>query len=320
MKITSLHNNMAKKVQQKAQQQIEAARQRSPIPIRHLNFNFKKEELDDKFYFQTVFGSAYWEALSIFLTYGEDLVIETARHHRDDITDPVLKQRLTSLIGQEAIHSKLHNEWNDILAENHFPVKLYRFLAQNVFDHTFLKFPQPLKLSMMAAIEHFTAVIAEHMMRNEDSFHHTKDDKTIALWMWHMLEESEHKDIAYDTYQLLSGKYMLRQLGFFIALITILGLVSLGAVGIPLLRRPHKLLSKATLKDIKQSLSLLVGPKRGVFGSNWDHVFAYLKPSFHPNDYDSSEYLEFYKKDLLHPETGRLTPFFTKQMIPALRQ
>jgi predicted metal-dependent hydrolase len=41
-----------------------------------------------------------------FLTYGEELVIETARHHRDQIQDPVLKQRLTSLIGQEAIHSK----------------------------------------------------------------------------------------------------------------------------------------------------------------------------------------------------------------------
>lgn len=320
MNIMVNHINLAKNVKIKAKQQIEAARQKAPIPIRHFNFDFKKEALDDKFYFQTVLGSAYWEALSIFLTYGEDLVIETARHHRDLVKDPILKQRLTSLIGQEAIHSKLHNEWNDILKANDFPVKMYQFLADKFFNHIFLKFPQPLKLSMMAAIEHFTAVIAEHMMRNEDSFAHTEDERTIALWMWHMLEESEHKDIAYDVYQQLSGAYGLRIGGFSIALFTILFLVSLGAAGIPLLRHPYKLLSAQGWRDTKYSLSLLFGRKKGVFGSNWHHVFAYLKPSFHPNDYDSSEYLEYYKNYLLHPETGKLSPFFVKEMIPALRQ
>ena len=57
-----------------------------------------------------------------FLTYGEDLVIETAHHHREFIQDPVLKQRVTSLIGQEAIHSKLHNEFNDAIKELEYPV------------------------------------------------------------------------------------------------------------------------------------------------------------------------------------------------------
>ena len=57
-----------------------------------------------------------------FLTYGEDLVIETARHHREFIQDPILKQRVTSLIGQEAIHSKLHNEFNDAIKELEYPV------------------------------------------------------------------------------------------------------------------------------------------------------------------------------------------------------
>lgn len=56
------------------------------------------------------------------LTYGEDLVIETARHHREFIQDPILKQRVTSLIGQEAIHSKLHNEFNDAIKELEYPV------------------------------------------------------------------------------------------------------------------------------------------------------------------------------------------------------
>ncbi|MBC3494358.1 metal-dependent hydrolase, partial [Pseudomonas taiwanensis] len=112
----------------------------------------------------------FFATLSVFLTYGEDLVIETARHHREFIKDPILKQRVTSLIGQEAIHSKLHNEYNDALQDAEYPVALYRFLGSNFFKYVFLKFPQPLKLSMMAGIEHFTAVLAEYMMKHEKNF------------------------------------------------------------------------------------------------------------------------------------------------------
>ena len=139
MMIKLLHKNIAKKVKQKAKQQLEVAQKKAPIPIRHFNFNFDPKELDPKFYLQKEWASAYFCSLSIFLTYGEDLVIETARYHRDLIEDPVLKQRLTSLIGQEAIHSKLHNEYNDIMIPNHLPVRLYRFLGEQVFKYTFLK-------------------------------------------------------------------------------------------------------------------------------------------------------------------------------------
>ena len=289
-----------------------------PVPIRHFNFGFNPQELDPKFYLQKEWASAYFAALSIFLTYGEDLVIETARYHRDFIHDPILKQRVTSLIGQEAIHSKLHNEYNNTMIPNHLPVKLYRFLAEKVFEHTFLKFPQPLKLSMMAGIEHFTAVLAEYMMKNEQNFFHSDDEKARALWMWHMLEESEHKDIAYDVYQTLSGNYPLRIAGFIIAFMTVMVGVGLGALFLPFLRHPQNIISSQFWKEATESWSLLFGPQRGVFGSSLNHILDYFRSDFHPNDHDTSEYLAYYKDKLLHPENGILTPFFVKEFFPAI--
>ena len=105
------------------------------IPIRHMKFDFEPEKLDHKFYMNAELASAYFASLSIFLTRGEDLVIDTARYHRDFITDPLLKQRVTSLIGQEAIHSKMHEELNDAYVEKDLPVKIFRFLAEIVFDY-----------------------------------------------------------------------------------------------------------------------------------------------------------------------------------------
>lgn len=300
-------------------QLVDLTEQVANIPIRHFDFKFSPDELDVKFFMQKEWATAYFAALSIFLTYGEELVIETARHHRDQIKDPILKQRLTSLIGQEAIHSKVHEEYNETMIPNHLPVQLYRFLAEQVFNNTFLKFPQPLKLSMMAGIEHFTAVFAQYAMTHQDIFNHSLDEKTRALWLWHMLEESEHKDIAYDTYQVLSANYSLRILGFFIALVTLGVGVGAGALFLPFLRRPQNTLSLSFWREAKGSWNLLFGLKEGVFGSSLGHIFDYLRPSFHPNDHDTSELLDYFKKELLDPETGTLSPYFIKEFTPAIR-
>lgn len=308
MTVAMMHANVA---QESAQSPV--------IPIRHMDFKFDAKTVDTTFYLNTELASAYFEALSIFLTYGEELVIDTARHHRQFLTDPVLKQRVTALIGQEAIHSKMHNEFNDVLAEHRFPVAFYRFLAEQVFEYGFKQLPHRLQLSLMAGIEHFTAVIAEFFMKHEEIFFQTDDEKQRALWMWHMLEESEHKDIAYDVYQTLSGNYPLRVTGFAMAFFTILFLVPLGGALIPVFRKPTQVLRRAYWKDVRRSIGLLFGPKDGVYGSTMKHILDYLRRDFHPNDHDTRAYLAYYKDRLLHPQTGLLTPYLVREFYPAAR-
>lgn len=293
--------------------------QSKAIPIRHMKFDFDHQKIDPKFYLNAELASAYFASLSIFLTYGEDLVIDTARYHRDFIQDPLLKQRVTALIGQEALHSKLHEELNDAFLKADLPVKLFRFLAHHVFEYGFNRLPQPMKLSLMAGIEHFTAVLAEYMMNHEHIFFESQDEKQRAIWMWHMLEESEHKDIAYDVFQLLSSNYALRIAGFFPALITILVLISAASLVVPFYRKPSNLISLSYYKDMYRSVGLIFGLKDGVYGSSIKHIFEYLKPDFHPNDHDTSAFLEYYKERLLNPVDGILTPYFTKEFMPALK-
>ena len=289
------------------------------IPIRHRKFDFDPEQVDHRFYMDAELASAYFASLSIFLTRGEDLVIDTARYHRDFITDPLLKQRVTSLIGQEAIHSKMHEELNDAYLIRDLPVKLFRTWAGWAFEYGFERLPQPMKLSLMAGIEHFTAVLAEYMMNHEEVFFRSQDEKQRAIWMWHMLEESEHKDIAFDVFQELSNNYLLRIAGFFPALITILVLISAASFLVPFYRNPKNLISLRYWKEIPYNFRLIFGLKDGVYGSSFKHIFDYLRPDFHPNDHDTSEFLDYYKEKLLNPKTGLLTPYLTKEFYPALR-
>ncbi|MFW2172633.1 metal-dependent hydrolase [Acinetobacter guillouiae] len=289
------------------------------IPIRHMKFDFDPAQVDHRFYMDAELASAYFASLSIFLTRGEDLVIDTARYHRDFITDPLLKQRVTSLIGQEAIHSKMHEELNDAYLIRDLPVKLFRTWAGWAFEYGFERLPQPMKLSLMAGIEHFTAVLAEYMMNHEEVFFRSQDEKQRAIWMWHMLEESEHKDIAFDVFQELSNNYLLRIAGFFPALITILVLISAASFLVPFYRNPKNLISLRYWREIPYNFRLIFGLKDGVYGSSFKHIFDYLRPDFHPNDHDTSEFLDYYKEKLLNPKTGLLTPYLTKEFYPALR-
>ena len=298
---------------------FDALKQSPMIPIRHMRFDFDPKAIDPKFYLNTELASAYFASLSIFLTFGEDLVIDTARYHRDLVQDPLLKQRVTALIGQEAIHSKMHNELNDALLEVDYPVQLFRMWAGWVFDYGFNRLPQPMKLSLMAGIEHFTAVLAEYMMKHEEIFFSSRDEKQRAIWMWHMLEESEHKDIAYDVFQALSNNYALRIAGFFPALITILILISAASLMVPFYREPKNLIRWSYWRELPYSFSLIFGLKDGVYGSTMQHIFDYLSPDFHPNDHDTSAYLSYYKEKLLNPEHGILTPYFTREFTPSLR-
>ncbi|MDA3441171.1 metal-dependent hydrolase [Acinetobacter bereziniae] len=295
------------------------ANQTPIIPIRHMKFDFDPAKLDHRFYMDAELASAYFASLSIFLTRGEDLVIDTARYHRDFITDPLLKQRVTSLIGQEAIHSKMHEELNEAYLIRDLPVTLFRTWAGWAFEYGFERLPQPMKLSLMAGIEHFTAVLAEYMMNHEEIFFRSQDEKQRAIWMWHMLEESEHKDIAFDVFQELSNNYLLRIAGFFPALITILVLISAASFLVPFYRNPKNLISLRYWSEIPYNFRLIFGLKDGVYGSSFKHIFDYLRPNFHPNDHDTSEFLEYYKEKLLNPENGILTPYLTKEFYPTLR-
>jgi len=316
----TLANGSQRKSATKPKLSVASAIRKGTFPIRHLDFKFDGQGYYSKYYRDGELASAYASAMSIFLTFGEELVIETARHHRDFITDPVLKQRVTALIGQEAIHSKIHNDFNETLKDYRYPVSFYRFLAEHVFKYGFGQFPQPLKLSLMAGIEHFTAVFAEFAMKHEDLLWSTQaEEKTISMWLWHFMEESEHKDVAFDVFQTLSGNYSLRIFGFLFSAFTIMGLVPLGAFGIPLLRKPSNAISSTYWKDVVRSVYILCNTKDGIFGSTIGHVSEYLRPDFHPNDHDTSMYVDALKDKLLNPVTGLLRPYLIKEFSPAIR-
>jgi len=55
------------------------------------------------------------------------------------------------------------------------------------------------KLTATNGIEHFTAIIAAELLKNREHLAGV-DDKMLELWMWHAIEEVEHKGVAFDVW------------------------------------------------------------------------------------------------------------------------
>src|SRR5690606_40369604 len=65
-------------------------------------------------------------------------------------------------------------------------------------------------LAFTAALEHFTATLAELLLSSEDVRALFGHDGVRDVFLWHALEESEHKAVAFDVYRAMGGTERMR--------------------------------------------------------------------------------------------------------------
>ena len=149
-------------------------------------------------------------ALSSVFPDGEDYFVRSVRHFRDRVTDPALKRQVAGFIGQEAVHGREHRVLNDRLAELGYPTKHYEKLTRVGLRVRERIAPAKANLAATAALEHFTATLAELVLTNEEIRTLMGADAVRDLFVWHALEESEHKAVAFDVYRAVGGGERLR--------------------------------------------------------------------------------------------------------------
>src|SRR4051812_7526993 len=92
---------------------------------------------------------------------GEDFFVRSVRQFRDQITDPELKRQVAGFIGQEAMHGREHRAFNERLAELGYPTKQVEKFTRLGLAFREKVAPPKANLAATAALEHFTATLAE---------------------------------------------------------------------------------------------------------------------------------------------------------------
>lgn len=145
------------------------------------------------------FKTRFFDALSTLFPVGERFFISCVRDYRDQVTDPKMLQDIKDFTRQEAQHSMVHTRYNDRLQAQ--GVRVDRILAnqeRRLFGFMRKRAPKKFTLAMTAAAEHITAIMAHCFVERKDLFAQA-DERIRAIYVWHAMEEMEHKAVAFDV-------------------------------------------------------------------------------------------------------------------------
>src|SRR4051812_36096733 len=236
--------------------------------------------------------SHFVAALSAVFPEGENFFVRSVRHYREQVTDPVLREQVAGFIGQEVTHGREHGAFNEHLATLGFPALKVDRLLRRSLEFRSRRIAPIANLASTAALEHFTATLAELVMTSEETREAMGHDAVRDLFLWHALEESEHKAVAFDVYRAVGGGERLRILTMkivrymFVLGTTVQVVVSL--LGDRQTYRPGAL-RKSWGRFKRQPI---VG--RAV----WEQLKEYERRGFHPDDRPTEDLIATWREQL----------------------
>jgi predicted metal-dependent hydrolase len=277
------------------------------VPTRRISFEESLRDLPKHFANDGDLISSHVAAgLSAVFPDGEDFFVRSVRHYRDDISDPDLKRQVTGFIGQEAMHGREHRTFNDRLDELGYPVKrIERFTKWGLGLRTRFA-PAKANLAATAALEHFTATLAEIVLTDEETRNMFGHDAVRDLFTWHALEESEHKAVAFDVYKAVGGTERLRVWTMtFLRWGFVLGMVLQTVVSLLGDRDTYR--PRVLVRSLRRFVrSPVVSP------AVWRQLKDYNRPDFHPDDSDTTELVVRWEAELFG-EQGTLNDKLTSR-------
>lgn len=142
-------------------------------------------------------ATAFNNAMSITFPQGEAFFIETVRRFRDAVP-PALAAQIDLFIKQEVHHTREHVAFNRQVADAGYDTKAMEEWVRDRLAESRQQHPVA-QLCVTVALEHFTAIFAHQMLTNPKLFEGASDEAR-RMWIWHAIEEVEHKAVAFDTY------------------------------------------------------------------------------------------------------------------------
>jgi len=222
------------------------------------------------------FRTAFFNALSMSFPAGEQFFIDSVRRGLPDLPQAErarFQPEVQGFIGQEATHRRIHGLFNGHLAaQGH--VNTWERRIKWRLSH--LERVQARHwVAITAAIEHFTAILAEHLLEHADPLQGA-EARLQTMWLWHAAEESEHRSVAFDLYRALGGSERWRRRWFY--LVTLDFVVDALRQTARNLRHDGELWKWRTWRSAARFFFGRTGLVRCTFGP-WR---AYLRGNFHP--------------------------------------
>lgn len=254
--------------------------------------NFDHSDTPVHWFLGNSWATHFSNAMQIIFPPGEHLFIRSVKAHMDKVTNPDLKKRVKGFIGQEVQHSQEHKKFWAVMEKQGLNVKQFadwfEKIAFGFIEPASIRlFGKVAPLSITAAAEHYTAIMAEMSFREDGISKMDKiPEQMQTMLLWHAAEEIEHKAVAFDVLQLVDDSELTKIIGMIVASGGLWFFVFAGMIHL-MINDKEVTLEKA-LSDLPE---FLFG--QGQFAINiLSRLFDYFKPGFHPDDHDTNQIVQ----------------------------
>ena len=259
------------------------------IPVRDLHFSRKDPARPRWWHHGDPVPTAFFNALSCTFPAGEKFFMDSVRRFRREAPEP-LRSQIAAFLAQEAVHSREHGAFNALAADSGYDIAKLEGRTKVVLDRARTR-ADVAQLAGTCALEHFTAILAHHLLSTDGAELRGAPDEAVRLWCWHAMEEVEHKAVAFDTFLMATQswsrgrRYRARIRAMLIATATLSATIAANMAD---------LYREDGLKGIRiwaRTLHYLF-VKPGVLRRTTPAYLAYYKPGFHPWQHDDRALLE----------------------------
>lgn len=234
--------------------------------------------------------------LSATFPKGEQFFVDSVRAFRSQITDEDLRRQVSGFIGQESMHGREHDRFNEVLSEMGYPTHFVDNTTGAALGLLQRVLPRSVQLAITAAAEHYTSVLAEQILAEDSFAGQDMPDDVKDLFRWHALEECEHKAVAYDVYDQCVGNEIIRLATMHAFTVLIGGAVVASLLGTVVTDRS----ARNPIRFVRSVRNLRNSPfarKKIAL-----RLLDYNRPGFHPDDRDTELLLAEWRETLFGPE------------------
>jgi len=262
------------------------------VPIRRIRFDHTGTTFPRHFVGGDLVMSHVMAMLSATFPNGEDFFVRSVRNYRDQIDDADLRIQVRGFSAQESIHGREHRAFNERLAELGYPTRIIDRIVERGLRFADRVLPQSYRLAMTAALEHYTATLAAVLLQSDQARSMLDSDDARGLLLWHALEEYEHKAVAFDVFQAVSGDHRIRTgvmnavTAAFIA--AVVGVTALSLLTDRASRNPRRLVR--SLGELRRSPFITAQVRHT--------IRDYNRRDFHPDDHHDPDLLEHWRAEL----------------------
>ncbi|WP_431969410.1 metal-dependent hydrolase [Nocardia sp. bgisy134] len=226
--------------------------------------------------------------MHLVLPEGERAMAQALAEALPLIDDERLREEVQGFIGQENMHASSHEKARKHLESIGLDVApmvdTVSWLVDRVLgDHGLTGRAKHEwlceRLALFAGMEHYTAVIGEWLLTNDQLEAKNMHPAMLDLIRWHGAEEVEHRSVVYDAYMHVDGGYLRKART---GLLASFGLLALFVISGGYLFRKDPEPDKGR----HWPLQMLSASARGViprFTTFVTEIPRYLRPGFHPS-------------------------------------